>query len=142
MRHRPGATGPDPALRRDTNHRTLHRQGNRRPPRQADGEADEGGVVSKPAGNERRLYSLQVLRAVAAVAVVFSHFQFDMARYVTQSTGLPNLVIGGGIKSHFLYSRYPYAFPNRSQNALWALYFLTDKKEFGFDDGSEFLMID
>lgn len=51
-------------------------------------------------------------------------------------------VIGGGIKSHFLYSRYPYAFPNRSQSALWALYFLTDKSEFGFEDGSEFLMID
>lgn len=51
-------------------------------------------------------------------------------------------VIGGGIKSHLLHSRYPYAFPNRSQNALWALYFLTDKKEFGFEDGSEFLMID
>ena len=51
-------------------------------------------------------------------------------------------VIGGGIKSHFLYSCYPHAFPNRSQNALWALYFLTDKREFGFKDGSEFLMIE
>lgn len=51
-------------------------------------------------------------------------------------------VIGGGIKSHFLYSRFPYAFPNRSQYALWALFFLTGKKDFGFEDGSEFLMID
>lgn len=51
-------------------------------------------------------------------------------------------VIGEGIKSHFLYSLYPNAFPNRGQNAIWSLYFLTSKKEFGFWDGSEFLMID
>lgn len=51
-------------------------------------------------------------------------------------------VIGEGIKSHFLYSLYPNAFPNRGQNAIWSLYFLTDKQEFGFWDGSEFLMID
>jgi hypothetical protein len=51
-------------------------------------------------------------------------------------------VIGGGIKSHLLYSLYPNALPNRSQNAVWALYFLTGKKDFGFSDGSEFLMID
>lgn len=51
-------------------------------------------------------------------------------------------VIGGGIKSHFLYSLFPNAFPNRSQNALWSMWYLTDKKDFGFQDGSEFLMID
>jgi hypothetical protein len=51
-------------------------------------------------------------------------------------------VIGGGIKSHFLYSLHPQAFSNRSQNAIWALYFLTEKKDFGFSDGSEFLMVD
>jgi hypothetical protein len=51
-------------------------------------------------------------------------------------------VIGGGIKSHFLYSLYPYAFANRSQNALWALYFLSGKGSFGLKDDSEFLMID
>ena len=63
--------------------------------------------MSKPAGSERRLYSLQVLRAVAAVAVVFSHFQFDMARYVTQSTGLPNLVIGNaGVDLFFVISGF------------------------------------
>lgn len=80
----------------------------------------------------------------------FDHKKHEKATEV-DSLGLTELleedyiaygVIGGGIKSHFLYSRYPYAFPNRSQSALWALYFLTDKKEFGFDDGSEFLMID
>lgn len=51
-------------------------------------------------------------------------------------------VIGGGIKSHFLYFLYPHAFANRSQDALWALWYLTDKKTFGFEDDSEFLMID
>src|SRR5262249_28275560 len=51
-------------------------------------------------------------------------------------------VIGGGIRSHFLYSLYPNAFPNRSQNSIWALYFLTGKEDFGFHDGSEFLMIE
>lgn len=51
-------------------------------------------------------------------------------------------VIGEGIKAHFLYCLYPNAFPNRGQNAIWSLYFLTNKKEFGFWDGSEFLMID
>lgn len=80
----------------------------------------------------------------------FDHKDHEKASEV-DSLGLSELleedyvaygVIGGGIKSHFLYSRFPHAFPNRSQNALWALYFLTDKKEFGFEDGSEFLMID
>lgn len=51
-------------------------------------------------------------------------------------------VIGGGIQSHFLFSLYPNAFPNRSQYAVWALYFLTDKKDFGFEESSEFLLID
>jgi peptidoglycan/LPS O-acetylase OafA/YrhL len=63
--------------------------------------------VSQPASSEGRLYSLQVLRAVAAVAVVFSHFQFDMARYVTQSTGLPNLMIGNaGVDLFFVISGF------------------------------------
>lgn len=51
-------------------------------------------------------------------------------------------VIGGGIRSHFLHHLYPYALPNRSQNAIWAYYFLTERKDYGFDDGSEFLMIE
>lgn len=50
-------------------------------------------------------------------------------------------VIGGGIKSHFLYKLHPMAFSNRSQNAIWALYYLTGKEDFGFHDGSEFLMV-
>jgi len=63
--------------------------------------------VSESAGSERRLYSLQVLRAVAAIAVVFSHFQFDMTRYLTQETGLPSLVVGNaGVDLFFVISGF------------------------------------
>lgn len=51
-------------------------------------------------------------------------------------------VIGGGIRSRFLYMLYPRAFPNRSQNSIWALYFLSNRKDYGFRDGSEFLMVE
>jgi hypothetical protein len=51
-------------------------------------------------------------------------------------------VIGGGIRSHFLHGLYPHVFPSRSQNAIWALYFLSGKKDFGLSEASEFLMID
>ena len=51
-------------------------------------------------------------------------------------------VIGGGIKSHMLYKVQPSAFPNRSRNALWALWYLSGKKTFGCEMDSEFLMID
>jgi len=50
-------------------------------------------------------------------------------------------VIGGGIKSHFLYKMYPSVFPNRSRSAIWALYYLTNKKKFLCKQDSEFLMI-
>ena len=51
-------------------------------------------------------------------------------------------VIGGGIKTHMLYKARPNLFPNRSRSALWALWYLTDKKTFGCKTDSEFLMID
>ena len=51
-------------------------------------------------------------------------------------------VIGGGIKSHFLYKISPSAFPNRSRFAVWALWYLTNKKDFGCEYGSEFIMTD
>lgn len=51
-------------------------------------------------------------------------------------------VIGGGIKSHFLYKLYPNVFPNRSREAIWALWYLTNKKTFKCKEDSEFLMID
>src|SRR6188508_910311 len=46
MRHRPGAAGADPALRRHAHYGPFHRQGNRRPPRQTHGEADEGDLMT------------------------------------------------------------------------------------------------
>ncbi len=49
--------------------------------------------------------------------------------------------IGGGIRSHLLFNLHPDAFPNRSQNAVWSYYFLTSKKDYGFEDCSEFLMV-
>ena len=51
-------------------------------------------------------------------------------------------VIGGGIKSHFIYKMYPFMYPNRSRDAIWALWYLTNKKIFGCKEDSEFLMID
>ncbi len=51
-------------------------------------------------------------------------------------------VIGGGIRSHMLYKLHPECFPNRSQWALWALWFLSNKEYFGCVMDSEFLMID
>lgn len=51
-------------------------------------------------------------------------------------------VIGGGIKSHMLYKVYPSLFPNRSRDAIWALWYLSDKKSFDCKQDSEFLMID
>ena len=51
-------------------------------------------------------------------------------------------VIGGGIKSHFLYKKYPDLFAYRSREAVWALWYLTSKKTFDCKQDSEFLMID
>ena len=51
-------------------------------------------------------------------------------------------VIGGGIKSHLVYKTNPAVFPNRSSEAIWALWYLTDKKPFDCQEDSEFLMID
>lgn len=51
-------------------------------------------------------------------------------------------VIGYGVQSSLLYGRYSRYFAHRSQNAVWALYFLSGRKDFGLLDGSEFLMVD
>lgn len=51
-------------------------------------------------------------------------------------------VIGYGIQSTLLYSIYARAFAHRSQAAVWTLYFLSGRKDFGLADGSEFLMVD
>lgn len=50
-------------------------------------------------------------------------------------------VIGGGIKSHFIYKLFPEMFPNRNREAVWALYYLSSKKKFGCKEDSQFLMI-
>ena len=50
-------------------------------------------------------------------------------------------VIGYGVQSSLLYGLYASQFAHRSQNAVWALYFLSGRKDFGLSDGSEFLMI-
>jgi hypothetical protein len=57
-----------------------------------------------------------------------------------QSYGVPG-VIGYGVQSSLLYGQYPHAFAHRSQNAVWSLYFITNKKSFGLEDDSEFLMV-
>jgi hypothetical protein len=49
-------------------------------------------------------------------------------------------VIGYGVQSSLLYGLYARNFAHRSQNAVWSLYFLSGKKEFDLQDGSEFLM--
>lgn len=50
-------------------------------------------------------------------------------------------VIGYGIQSSLLYGVYARNFAHRSQDAVWSLYFLSGRKEFGLKDGSEFLMV-
>lgn len=50
-------------------------------------------------------------------------------------------VIGGGIRSEMLFKMYPCAFPSRSREAVWALWYLTEKKAYGCEQDSEFLMI-
>jgi len=49
-------------------------------------------------------------------------------------------VIGYGIQSNFLYMLYPNVFAYRGQVSVWALFFLSDKKTFDFDGGSEFVI--
>jgi hypothetical protein len=50
-------------------------------------------------------------------------------------------VIGYGIQSSLLYGLYPRSFAHRSQDAVWSLYFLSGRKDFGLEDGPEFLMV-
>ncbi|WP_205623784.1 hypothetical protein [Flavobacterium reichenbachii] len=50
-------------------------------------------------------------------------------------------VIGGGIKSHFIFKLFPEMYPSRSREAVWALYYLSNKKKFDCKEESQFLMI-
>lgn len=98
---------------------------------------------------------LIVVKNLAAFAICYSEDNYDPEIY-DELTSLEELalsdldkdenytvygVIGGGIKSHLLYKMNPEVFPNRSRAALWALYYLTDKKTFDCHQDSEFLMI-
>ena len=49
-------------------------------------------------------------------------------------------VVGYGIQSALLYGRYGWMFAYRAQDAVWALYFMSSRLNFGLEDGSEFLM--
>lgn len=49
-------------------------------------------------------------------------------------------VVGYGIQSNFLYMLYPHAFAYRAQDAVWSLFFLSDKQKFDFEEGSEFVI--
>jgi hypothetical protein len=50
-------------------------------------------------------------------------------------------VVGYGIQSALLYGRYGHAFAYRAQDAVWSLYFLSNRLKFGLQDDSEFLMV-
>lgn len=51
-------------------------------------------------------------------------------------------VIGGGIKSTFIYKLFPFMFPVRSRESVYALWYLSAKETFGCREDSEFLIID
>lgn len=63
------------------------------------------------------------------------YFDFDGEDYTAYG------VIGGGIKSQFIYKLYPEMFPSRSREAVWALYYLSKREKFGCKQDSQFLMI-
>jgi len=50
-------------------------------------------------------------------------------------------VVGYGIQSALLHGRYGHAFAYRAQDAMWALFFLSSRRDFGLEGGSEFLMV-
>ena len=50
-------------------------------------------------------------------------------------------MIGYGVQSNLLYGIYAREFAYRSQNAVWSFYFLSGRRDFDLQDGSEFLMV-
>ncbi len=50
-------------------------------------------------------------------------------------------VIGGGIKSTFIFKLFPEMYPSRSREAVWALYYLSNQNKFGCTQDSQFVMI-
>jgi hypothetical protein len=63
------------------------------------------------------------------------YYELDGDEYIVYG------VIGGGIKSQFIYKLFPEMYPNRNREAIWALYYLCNKQRFGCREDSEFLMI-
>ena len=64
-----------------------------------------------------------------------NYYEFDKEEYTAFG------VIGGGIKSEFIFKLFPEMYPSRSREAVWALYYLSSKKKFGCKEDSQFLMI-
>lgn len=64
----------------------------------------------------------------------------EQSTFDTEGYGLDG-VIGGGIKSYIAYKLLPEYFPHRSRESIWALWYLVDKRDFGCEQDSEFLMI-
>jgi len=69
-----------------------------------------------------------------------SYEDLNLSELTIEDYGCPG-VIGFGIQSGLLFGLYPHAFAHRSQNAVWSLYFITNRKDFGIEDDSEFLMV-
>jgi hypothetical protein len=69
-----------------------------------------------------------------------SYDELNLAPLSRPEYGCPG-VIGYGVQSSLLFGMYPEMFAHRSQNAVWSLYFITNRKDFGLEDSSEFLMI-
>lgn len=63
------------------------------------------------------------------------YYELDEVKYTVFG------VIGGGIKSHFIFKLFPEMYPYRSREGVWALYYLSNKKQFGCTQNSQFLMI-
>jgi peptidoglycan/LPS O-acetylase OafA/YrhL len=53
------------------------------------------------------IIAIQVLRALAAIAVIFTHFQFDLGRMLNAGNALPNLSLGAaGVDLFFVISGF------------------------------------
>lgn len=63
----------------------------------------------------------------------------DLELEPLNDAGCPG-VIGYGIQSSLLYGQYASSFAHRSQAAMWTLYFMSNRKDFGLRGGSEFLI--
>jgi hypothetical protein len=79
-------------------------------------------------------YTSAAFEAIAALEDM-DYGELDGEEYTARG------VIGGGIKSQFIYKLHPEMYPSRSREAIWALWYLSDKKHFGCKEDSEFLMI-